>query len=166
MTVPDYKQNIHTKFVHTKITILPVLGRAPLKTHCSPEHQVSGFRWIPRDYLLSTIVKGVSAAATKSIFHVSNSPHRSPPTWKYLKTQRWQHVRKHRRAGTCTHRAKNTAEVSDWEHFKGCWRLPCKDMLEKPASFSPILFFLCTGAQQFRVVSATLQALWPSDLLQ
>ena len=59
------------------------------------------------------------------------------------------------RASIYTHFVIDTTYTSDYYHFRSCWHLPCKAVLGKFASFSPILLFLFKGGQAVSVVSVT-----------
>lgn len=121
-----------------------MLREGPLKTRWSPWHRLSSLM-LEGTRLYSPLhlwfsVTGVSMAVKTFILHTRNNRHLSNPSPEYL---RMQLCHMH----TSTQACDNTTEVSDWEQLQGCWHLPCKDMLGKPASFSPILFSLFKGGQ-------------------
>lgn len=88
-----------------------------------------------------------------SCFFRNNNPH----LFSHLQsTPRNSAGRGAARASTYTHFVIDTTYTSDCYHFRSCWHLPCKAVLGKFASFSPILLFLFKGGQAVSVVSVTL----------
>ena len=101
---------------------------------------------------------------TRQLLLQKQSPLLSPPSKHTLKRSMGARAHNtHTHTHTHTHTSViDTTDISDCNHFRGCWHLPCKAVLGKLASFSPILLLLFKGGQAASAVAVTLQA---GDLL-
>lgn len=98
---------------------------------------------------------------TRQLLLQKQSPLLSPPSKHTLKRSRG--ARTHTtHTHTHIHSVMDTTYTSDCNHFRGCWHLPCKAVLGKLASFSPILLLLFKGAKQFQLCQLPCK---PGDLL-